>query len=217
MRLKEIKPGMVIRCKDDNEKVMLWNWFNENGYVRENEPEEGLRSFLNCKSPYGIYEKSWNTFCDREGAIDFSDLILPELSVEEAMKIISEIHNVHYMVSSVFSCKGCPLENVTNHCAPNMFLGNAKEIIAVCEQWKADHSKKEPELEWVDVCRIIQVHDNSVKKCMHEIVLAVRGTEEDKTLDDWLKRSTENELKKYISKHDGNYIAVIERVCRVKQ
>ena len=63
MRLKEIKPGMVIRCKDDNEKVMLWNWFNENGYVRENEPEDGLCSFLNCKSPYGIYEKSWNTFC----------------------------------------------------------------------------------------------------------------------------------------------------------
>ena len=33
VRLKEIKPGMAVKCKTKEEAIALWMWFYENGYV----------------------------------------------------------------------------------------------------------------------------------------------------------------------------------------
>lgn len=67
--------------------------------------------------------------------------------------------------------------------------------------------RKSQRLNGVDICRIIEVQDNGFKKCVHEEDLS----------DHWKELTVEVVLKNYIATHEGNYIAVIERVCRVKQ
>ena len=205
MRLREIKPHMVIHCRTQEEANAIC---------------DAVGASVKWKEYWGLYEEVTCYETDEDGMycygtvkafeeryiFEFSDLIIPELSAEEVLKICNEICTGR-------NCNLCPMYR-------NCFMNGAadfKKVIELCEQWKADHEKKEPELEWVKVCRIIEIQSNGFKKCVHELDLAIEGTKEDKTLEDWLKRSAENELKRYISKHEGNYIAVVERVCRVKK
>ena len=103
----------------------------------------------------------------------------------------------------------------------NCAFGNtselAEEIIDVCIQWKEEHaSKKEPELEWVDMCRIIEIQSSGFKKCVYkeDIVLYDGLT----VIPDYVKEERLKEVfKKYIAEHEGKFIAVIEHICRVKQ
>ena len=215
MRLREIKPNEVICCKSIEEMQTLIDYFKINAdavkiwnYKSSLENDENRRDCLSF-GPHGKYDG----FCGREyyeengrTITEFSDLIVPELSAEEVLRICHEICRGK-------DCAKCEM-------GKNCYAGDEpdfKKVVEICEQWKADHEKKEPELEWVDICRIIEIQSNGFKKCVHELDLAIEGTKEDKTLSDWLKRSAENELNMYISSHNGNYIAVVERVCRVKK
>lgn len=215
VRLREIKPNEVIFCKTLEEMSALIDYFKIDmvaeeiwNYESSFEEDNNRRDCLSFDK-YGKY----NGFCDREyyeeigrTITEFSDLIIPELSAEEVLRICNDI-------CAGIGCGECIMRG---NCYSS---GSAdyKKVIAICEQWKADHEKKDPELEWVDICRIIEIQSNGFKKCVYELDLAIEGTKEDKTLNDWLNRSAENELKRYISSHEGNYIAVVERVCRVKK
>ena len=86
-----------------------------------------------------------------------------------------------------------------------------KKIIEICQQWKSDHEKKEPEIETVDICRVIEILPDGRKRCVHEedikSELPFGGDE---------RQKVEEMLKKYCMDHDGNFIAVHEVVSRVK-
>ena len=71
---------------------------------------------------------------------------------------------------------------------------------------------KEPEIETVDICRIIEVQPNGRKRCVHE---------EDISDGELMYSGDAVEkcryiLKNYCKEHDGEFIAVHEVVSRVK-
>ena len=73
---------------------------------------------------------------------------------------------------------------------------DAKKIIEICEQWKSDHEKKEPEIEWV--YRVFGA-ENYGEKFFQTEEEAIKWCEE-------LAKS--QKTKQY---------ARYERVCRVKE
>ena len=196
MRLKEINPGMVIHCKNDEEKKELleeaerlcYLWANgakpTKAYLPSNTlvfREDGLKKY--------IY---WTE--DSENHTEFSDLILPELSAEEVFSIMSEIHNESYKKYS--GCIGCCLSVVAQNCDTDCFAENADKIIEICAQWKSEHEKKEPEIEWV--YRVFGA-ENYGEKFFFFFEEAIKRCEE-------LAKS--QKTKQY---------ARYERVCRVKE
>lgn len=129
--------------------------------------------------------------------------LISELSAAEVLRICNEI----CATREGGNCSACKMHH-------NCFFdlsSDYQKVVEVCEQWKADHEKKEPEFEWVDVCRIIEVQDNGKKVCVHEVDI------KDSELPFGYKECTaEQILKEYMRIHRGNYFATVERVCRVK-
>lgn len=220
MRLREIKPNEVICCKSIEEMQSLIDYFKINAdavkiwnYKSSLENDENRRDCLSF-GPHGKYDG----FCDREyyeengrTITEFSDLIIPELSAEELLKIVKTICKNQVICNDL-----CLLCEEERGCLLRKTDFDENKVIEICEQWKADHEKKEPELEWVDICRIIEIQNNGFKKCVHEEDLFIENPET-ALPSNALTGKTEEVLKRYISSHDGNYIAVVERVCRVKK
>ena len=206
MRLKEIKPGMVIHCKNDEEKKALLEEAERLGYL-----------WLTGNKPTNVFFPS-NTLIfreddlnkiiywtgDSENHTEFSDLILPELTAEEAIKINTEL--------CAGTCEECPLYNVDGYSdCDDLCIKNPEKAVEILAQWKANHEKKELEIETVDICRIIEIQPDGKKRCVHEEDLASGSTDAE------IKILVEAELKQYVSKHDGEFIAVHEVVSRVKK
>ena len=146
-----------------------------------------------------------------EGAIEFSDLILPEMTADELLNILNEI--IH---CGVRRCDECPLaENGETLCTDDVGgvkISNPDKLISICQQWKYEHEKKEPEIETVDICRIIEIQPDGKKRCVHE---------EDISDGELMYSGDAVEncryiLKNYCKEHDGEFIAVHEVVSRVK-
>ena len=89
--------------------------------------------------------------------------------------------------------------------------GHITEIVDAIKKWKAEHEKKESEIETVDTCRNIEVLPDGRKRCVHEEDIKSEfpfgGDEREKV---------EEILKRYCMEHDGEYIAEHEVVSRVK-
>lgn len=212
IKLKEIKPGMVIHYKNDEEKKLLLEELERLGYVwhysrelpTKRVEDSDLGTVIHIYIVDG-YKYLMHTMSLNVVTHEFSDLILPELSAEEVLEIIKEICDAS-------NCSNCPLHDKEECCIcrENNFV--PKKILKACVQWKADREKKTIEIEWVDVCRIIQIQDNGTKKCVYE--------EEIKPDEDLPyggeKLEAERIFNNYIAEHDGNYIAVIEPVLKVK-
>ena len=194
MKLKEIKPGMVIHCNSQEE------------YERLNEETQrlGLKELPTSFSQdivYVIHEYVvlWN-YAKNCNYTEFSDLIIPEMSAEEVLQICSEICNGGPCDECIIGEENCFAEPYSDK----------KKVIEICQKWKSDHEKKEPEIETVDVCRIIKilpdrkmvVHEEDIKS-----ELPFGGDE---------RQKVEEILKRYCMEHDGEYIAVHEVVSRVK-
>ena len=93
-----------------------------------------------------------------------------------------------------------------------MCYENPEKIVEILAQWKANHEKKEPEIETVDICRIIEIQPDGKKRCVHE---------EDISDGELMYSGDAVEncryiLKNYCKEHDGEFIAVHEVVSRVK-
>lgn len=218
MRLKEIKPGMVIHCNSDDEKKALLEEAERLGYVwygTKGKPTEKSVHGIGCTIHF--YDKGRNIFsanfkhithsCNTgDSVIEFSDLIIPdpELSAEEALLAYDQMCKEHYC------CNDCPIYGILGHECAHKMDGHISEIMDAIKQWKADHEKKEPEIETVDICRIIKVLPDGRKRCAHEEDLASGSTDAE------IKILVEAELKRYCMEHDGEYIAVHEVVSRVK-
>ena len=206
MRLKEIKPGMVIHCKNDEEKKALLEEAERLGYL-----------WLTGNKPTNVFFPS-NTLIfreddlnkiiywtgDSENHTEFSDLILPELTAAEAIKINTEL--------CAGTCEECPLYNVDGYSdCDDLCIENPQKAVEILAQWKSEHEKKEPEIETVDICRIIEIQPDGRKRCVHEEDLASGSTDAE------IKIMVEAELKCYCMEHDGEFIAVHEVVSRVKK
>ena len=217
MRLKEIKPGMVIHCKNDEEKKALLEEAERLGYLWHSRKSPIDRTVCHGNT---IHFYAENEFADykhiawsdkTEGVIEFSDLILHEMTAEELLNILNEI--IH---CGVRRCDECPLaENGETLCTDDkggVKISNPDKLISICQQWKAYHEKKEPEIETVDICRIIEIQPDGKKRCVHE---------EDISDGELMYSGDAVEncryiLKNYCKEHDGEFIAVHEVVSRVK-
>ena len=211
MRLKEIKPGMVIHCKNDEEKKALLEEAERLGYVWIVNGKNPTDETTISGSTIHILLKHITWSDTTEGAIEFSDLILPEMTAEELLNILNEI--IH---CGVRRCDECPLaENGETLCTDDVGgvkISNPDKLISICQQWKANHEKKEPEIETVDICRIIEIQQDGKKRCVHE---------EDISDGELMYSGDAVEncryiLKNYCKEHDGEFIAVHEVVSRVK-
>ena len=206
MKLKEIKPGMAIHCKNDEEKKALYQELCRIGNIRTDLYEDSFPNFKNNRFSYLIKDLKNQTWGIADCAtVEFSDLILPELTAEEAIKIFGEICKG--------SCQGCPLYAVEPYEAcENLCYENPEKIVEILAQWKANHEKKEPEIDTVDICRIIEIQPDGKKRCVHE---------EDISDGELMYSGDAVEncryiLKNYCKEHDGEFIAVHEVVSRVK-
>ena len=179
MRLKEIKPGMVIHCKNDEEKKALLEEAERLGYSWRGGAKLPTDKTVDSGMIIHFYDKNeWEdykhiTWSDTtEGAIEFSDLILPEMTADELLNILNEI--IH---CGVRRCDECPLaENGETLCtddAGGVKISNPDKLISICQQWKANHEKKEPEIEWVYRVfgaenygeKFFQTEEEAIKRC----------------------------------------------------
>ena len=196
MRLKEIKPGMAIHCKNDEEKKALLEEAERLGYKWSNTcvPTDS-RMVKIAGMTIHFYGKSecanskHITWSDKtKGVTEFSGLILPDMTAEEAIKLFGEL--------CIGSCEGCPLHRVDDY--ENCFsfcFDNPEKAVELLAQWKSEHEKKEPEIEWV--YRVFG-SENYGEKFFHTEEEAIKRCEE-------LAKS--QKTKQY---------ARYERVCRVK-
>lgn len=141
--------------------------------------------------------------------------IEPELTAEEAFKILGEIRRCG--INRERSCEECPLSQYNNgvtFCADNygIRVSDSEGLLEICKQWKAKYEKKEPKIETVEICRIEKIlPDGSV----------CRVHEEDIKPDPELpygseQLAAEEILKRYCMEHEGVYRAVHEVISRVK-
>ena len=211
MKLKEIKPGMVIHWKTEDEKVALLEELERLGYEFYGTYRKPTYACDDGDLDHVIHvynDNGWKNITQsnnlNEVTHEFSDLIVPEMSAEEAFSIYKDICK-HY-----FSCEECPLSNPAYTNCGMFIRDNSEKAIDIMGKWKSDHEKKEPEIETVYVCRIIKilpdrkmvVHEEDIKS-----ELPFGGDE---------RQKVEEILKRYCMEHDGEYIAVHEVVSRVK-
>ena len=214
MRLKEIKPGMAIHCKNDEEKKALLEEAERLGYKWNNncvptdcrmvEIPEITIHFYGKNECSNFKHIAWSDKTD--GVTEFSDLILPDMTAEEAIKINTEL--------CAGTCDECPLYDVDGYRdCDDLCLNNPEKAVEILAKWKANHEKKEPEIETVDICRIIEIQPDGKKRCVHE---------EDISDGELMYSGDAVEkcryiLKNYCMEHEGEFIAVHEVVSRVKK
>lgn len=223
MKLKEIKPGMAIHCKNDEEKKALLEEAERLGYVwyyikikptkLQIELVNRTIHFYDANKQNGFtadYKHITQSEHTGKDVIEFSDLILHEMTAEELLNILNEITHC-----GARRCDDCPLaENGKTLCTNDhgVTISNPDKLISICQQWKSEHEKKEPEIETVDICRIIEIQPDGKKRCVHE---------EDISDGELMYSGDAVEkcryiLKNYCKEHDGEFIAVHEVVSRVK-
>ena len=123
-----------------------------------------------------------------------------EMSAIEALEILSDI------CMKQVTCYKCPIQCIDGQkTCVSIRRENPTEVVKVLEQQKADHEKKEIEVELAYVVRVIE-DTGKVKRCVYE---------EDVTevKDEAMKRV----LKEYCKEHEGKFFAVYEEMCRVKE
>ena len=150
MRLKEIKPGMVIHCKNYEEKKALleeaerlgYRWYSDGEYPTDADVYSGTTiHFYKPSIGCGYFHITWSG--KTEGVTEFSDLIIPEpeLSAEEALLAYDQMCRENYC------CNDCPIYGILGHECAHKMDGHITEIVDVIKKWKADREKKEPETE----------------------------------------------------------------------
>ena len=220
MRLKEIKPGMVVHCKTLDEMKQLIEFCNIDIIPSMIWNSKSLGQGVDEKTDCLRFDENGNyygngrrVFYENEHykITEFSDLIMPELTVEEAIRISTQL--------CIGSCEKCPLYNVDGYSdCDDLCIKNPQKAVEILAKWKSDHEKKEPEIETVDICRIIEIQPDGRKRCVHEEYMGNIPIEEGKVRpsDRNIQKRCREILKRYCMEHEGEFIAVHEVVSRVK-
>ena len=208
MKLKEIKHCMAICCTNI-EQVRELDKKMKSGKCFEDFLPFPCYILTDGKKYYGcvqdknfISSKNYNPVPQ---IVNFSDLIIPEMSAEDALLAYDQMCRENYC------CNDCPVYGIVGDECTHKMDGHISEIMDAIKQWKAEHEKKEPEIETVDICRIIEILPDGRKRCVHEEDIKSElpfGGDERQKVDEILKR--------YCMEHDGEYIAVHDVVSRVK-
>ncbi|RHF81995.1 hypothetical protein [Coprococcus comes] len=123
-----------------------------------------------------------------------------EMSAIEALYILAEICMKQY------TCSKCPIQCIDRQkTCVSIRKENPTDVVKVLEQWKADHEKKEIEVEFAYVVRVIE-DTGKVKRCVYE---------EDVT--EVKEEAMKRVLKEYCKEHEGKLFTVYEEICRVKE
>lgn len=137
----------------------------------------------------------------------YEDMLEPveEMSAEEAIRIQAE------MCRSTM-CKDCAIDKLRydSHCECSEFRSkNPDKVIEILKQWKKDHEKKEVEVEFACIVRVIE-DTGSRRRCVYE---------EDVTevKDETFKMSMKRILEEYCKEHEGKFFTLYEETCRVKE
>lgn len=175
MKLKEIKPGMVIHCKNDEEKKALLEEAERLGYLWYGCKQRPTERMIDVKgntihfhdageSCYAMDYKHITYSGQIEGNVtEFSDLILPEMTAEEVLQIASEF------CQNTSRCADCTIHG---NCYRDCDSDKGKVVEVLCK-WKSDHEKKEPEIEWVYRVfgaenygeKFFQTEEEAIKRC----------------------------------------------------
>ena len=128
-----------------------------------------------------------------------------ELTAEEAIRIQAE-------VCSVTTCNDCEINKLRgdSHCGCAVFRSEYPDkVVEVLKQWKKDHGKKEVEVEFACVVRVIE-DTGEEKRCVHEENVT-------ETQDETFKMKMKRILEEYCKEHEGKFFTVYKEICRVKE
>lgn len=141
-----------------------------------------------------------------ETTYNFTDEMLEpveEMSAEEAIRLQSKICREN-------NCTTCPIQKIPDcgDCEEYM-IEHPEEVVKALKQWKANHEKKDVEVEFACIVRVIE-DTGSRRRCVYE---------EDVTevKDETFKMSMKRILEKYCKEHEGKFFTVYEEICRVKK
>ena len=198
MRLKEIKPGMGVHCNTLEEMKQLIELCNINRISsiiwNSKIKGQGVDEKTDCLrfDENGNYYGNGRRVFYEDGnytITEFSDLVLHDMTAEETIKLHTEV--------CCSSCKECPLYNVDGYSdCEDLCINNPEKAVEILAQWKSDHEKKEPEIEWV--YRVFGA-ENFGEKFFDTEEEAIKRCEE---------MAKSQKTKQY---------ARYERVCRVKE
>ena len=170
MRLKEIKPGMVIHCKTKEDLKKLSDVGISSCFGKRIDEYMRPACFVIIRDNNGA---DWTISIEEAleyGEItEFSDLIIPdpELSAEEALLAYDQLCRENYY------CNDCPLYGILGHECTHKMDGHITEIMDAIKKWKHDHEKPEPEIEWVYRVfgaenygeKFFQTEEEAIKRC----------------------------------------------------
>ena len=151
MKSKEIKPGMVISWKTKDEKAALLEELERLGYKWYGTERKPTESCDDNDTGHAIYVYNDNGYKNithsnrrEEATHNFSDLIIPDsdLSAEEALLAYDQMCRENYC------CSDCPVYGIVGDECTHKMDGHISEIMDAIKQWKAEHEKKAPEIEW---------------------------------------------------------------------
>lgn len=126
-----------------------------------------------------------------------------ELTAVEVLKIMGEI-----CVNDDSYCNQCPLAEVVCRHGGIEGLGHAEKVVEVCTKWHEEHQQKPIETEWVSVCRLYRVNEHGERSFLYEELITDCDEE----------KRTEELLADCCKEHrNGDYIATLEQICRVKK
>lgn len=128
-----------------------------------------------------------------------------ELTAEEAIKVLADM--------CARECKNCELGKLVKESRYSFCSAYRREhpdkVIEILKQFKKDHEKKEVEVEFACVVRVIE-DTGEEKKCVHEENVT-------ETQDETFKMKMKRILEEYCKEHEGKFFAVYEERCRVKE
>lgn len=127
-----------------------------------------------------------------------------EMSAEEAIRLQGEI-------CMSLMCRECPIDKLREdshlECA-EFRAKHPEEIVKILKQWKADHEKKDVEVEFVWYAVIKDEKGSIVHE---ERIESPLGSNKE-----YLENNKEI-LAKYCSEHNGKFYGLTERRCVVKE
>lgn len=214
MRFKEIKQGVMIHCKTEEEAKRLCEHldslgFTWNGGDKLTKTNWEIYREETCYCPYkNVISCTMYSHYDNSEITEFSDLIIPEMSAEKVLRIRNEL-SYDFVREYLGLCHGYSLDGMLRK-------ATIEQVIDMCEQWKADHEKKEPEIEteWYRQGIIYKVlGDGRISRLMDGEGIYDTGCECKESAEEYMA----DKLKEFCKTHEGEYIATVERVCRIKR